>query len=164
MVHLNIAFRKAAKLGDRLRIETGVESATENSVTMGQNILASRTGETILSAKVTHVYYIKSPERFLPVSDKVFGVWTDLQQIINWYNDKQVNTVTRHNIIPGGSVSCHNLPLFIFNFAVAEVEHHAKCKREYNAVRICLQLIGADIPMLPEKGCHEGELNPRGRR
>ena len=83
VVHLDIAFRKAAKLGDRLRIETGVESATENSVTMGQNILASRTGETILSAKVTHVYYIKSPERFLPVSDKVFGVWTDLQQIIN---------------------------------------------------------------------------------
>ena len=83
VVHLDIAFRKAAKLGDRLRIETGVESATENSVTMGQNILASRTGETILSAKVTHVYYIKSPERFLPISDKVFGVWTDLQQIIN---------------------------------------------------------------------------------
>ena len=83
VVHLDIAFRKAAKLGDRLRIETGVEGATENTVTMGQNILASRTRETILSAKVAHVYYIKSPENFLPVSDKVFGLWTDLQQIIN---------------------------------------------------------------------------------
>ena len=84
VVHMDISFRKAAALGDRLRIETGVESATENSVTMGQNIFASGTGETILSAKVTQVYYIKSPENFLPVSDKVFSEWTDLQKIINW--------------------------------------------------------------------------------
>jgi thioesterase III len=83
VVHMDIAFRKAARLGERLRIETGVENATENSVTMGQNIFSSRTGEAILSAKVTQIYYMKSPENFLPVSDKVFSAWTDLQKIIN---------------------------------------------------------------------------------
>ena len=49
--------------------------------------------------------------------------------------------------------SCHNLPLFIFGFAVAEVDHHTKCKGEYDVVRICLRLIAADIT-LPFKVFH----------
>jgi len=82
VVHIDISYREEAKLGDILRIETGVDSAGKSSVTMLQNIYRKNTEILIATAKITNVYFQGSPQNLISLRDDIYLVWNDLQKIL----------------------------------------------------------------------------------
>jgi len=82
VVHIDISYRKGAKLGDTLRVETGVDSAGKSSATMLQNIYRKGSDELIATAKITNVYFQGSPQNLISLRDDIYLVWTDLQKVL----------------------------------------------------------------------------------
>ena len=81
VVRIDIAYTKEARLGDTLRIETGVSQTGHSSITMLQNIFQCRTGASVASAAVTNVYYRSSLREKVSIRGKEFAAWEALQQV-----------------------------------------------------------------------------------
>ncbi len=79
VVRIDIAYRKEARLGDVLRIETAIAGTGNSSVSMFQNIFQSRTGAPVVSATITNVYYRSSLREKVSIRHKAFASWKELQ-------------------------------------------------------------------------------------
>jgi thioesterase III len=79
-VNININYRKSAKAGDLLLIETDVKEKSKRSVTMQQKVFVKRTGELIADATVTNVF-LDAETGAIITTDALSVFWPDLSAL-----------------------------------------------------------------------------------
>ena len=82
IVNLNINYRRSARLGDALRVETRLARARRNSIVFEQKILMDQTGELVTEAELTVVFYKAGTGENQSVDSDVFKDWADLRTML----------------------------------------------------------------------------------
>lgn len=87
VVNMNINYRRSARLGDVLRIETQLARAGHQSITFKQNIWMDNTDELVADAELTAVFFKNDTGEKQPAVSPVFKEWLDLKKLLA-KNDK----------------------------------------------------------------------------
>lgn len=81
-VNINIDYRKSARDGDLLDVETQLGKKGNKSITFHQKITIHKTGETVSDALVTNVYLDRNAEIIETCDLEKF--WTDLADSVQF--------------------------------------------------------------------------------
>ena len=73
-VNITINFRKSARAGDMLLVETDVKQRSKKSVTMKQKIFLKSSGDLIADATVTNVFLDAKTKAVIP-TEELSGYW-----------------------------------------------------------------------------------------
>lgn len=87
VVNMNINYRRSARLGDVLRIETQLARAGHQSITFEQKIWMDNTDELVADAELTAVFFKADTGEKQPADSPVFKDWRELNTLLG--NDGQ---------------------------------------------------------------------------
>ena len=82
VVNLNIDYRRPARLGDVLRLETRLGRATGRSITFSQGAWLADSETPALEGEVTNVFFRAQGGEVVSTADPVFAAWEELQRMI----------------------------------------------------------------------------------
>ncbi len=80
VANLNINYRRPAKVGDILRVETDIMTVNEKSVVMLQEIFKDEGRTVVLDANVTDVFIDARTDEVIPVYDRLLDIWPHLRE------------------------------------------------------------------------------------
>ena len=72
IVNININYRRGARMGDRLRVETRLARVGRKSITFEQKVLFDESGEAATEAELTVVFFRTDAGGSVAVDDEVF--------------------------------------------------------------------------------------------
>ena len=77
VVKIVIQYRKGARIGDLLRIETEISERSAKSFVVSQNLYLKASGKMAVEARITNVFVDKKGE-VRPIDGDVLSIWPDL--------------------------------------------------------------------------------------
>ena len=83
VVNLNLDYLRPARLGDELKIETGLRRTGERSITFLQKIRLEPTGEPIITAKIANVFFELKTQKAVTVDHPAFAEWEELKELMD---------------------------------------------------------------------------------
>lgn len=90
VVNMNINYRRSARMGDVLRIETQLARAGHQSLTFKQKMWMDNTDELVVDAELTAVFFKADTGEKQPVASPVFKDWLELKKLLE-NDDKGFN-------------------------------------------------------------------------
>lgn len=90
VVNMNINYRRSARMGDVLRIETQLARAGHQSLTFKQKMWIDNTDELVADAELTAVFFKADTGEKQTVASPVFKDWLELRKLLE-NDDKGFN-------------------------------------------------------------------------
>jgi thioesterase-3 len=81
VVNLNIDYHRAARMGDVLKIETGLSRAGNSSITFIQKALLEPDGQAVISAQITDVFFELKTGETITVDHPGLAAWEELKEL-----------------------------------------------------------------------------------
>ena len=82
VVNINIDYKKGAKVGDTLRIETDLVKAGSKSYVMSQKAFIGDTGTLAADAEVTNVFINMKAEKVVEINEEIINGWPELAGLL----------------------------------------------------------------------------------